>query len=60
MVGFEVISARFCYAFWVTIRNLLNFSKEVFFLFPTVSCSLSPGDRDRSRLGVQLGVVLKL
>ena len=58
MVDFDLILARFCDAFWVTIRNLLDFSIHIF--SPTVSCSLSPGDHDRSRFSVQFGVVLKL
>ena len=60
MVDFELIVARFCDAFRVTIRNLLDFSTDVSFFFPTVSFSLSPSDHDRSRFSVQFGVVLKL
>ena len=60
MVDFELIVARFCDAFWVTIRNLLDFSTDASFFFPTVSCSLSPSNHDWSRFSVQFGVVLKL
>ena len=60
MVDFELILARFCVAFWVTIRNLLDFSIEVSIFFPTIFCSPGPGDDDRIRFSVQFGVVLKL
>ena len=33
MVDFELILARFCVEFWVTIRNLLDFSTEVSIFF---------------------------
>ena len=36
---------------WVTIRKLLDFSIEVSIFFLTISCSVSPGDHDRSRFG---------
>ena len=59
IVDFELILARFCDSFWVTIRSLLDFSIAVsIYFFPTVSCSLNPGDHDRSRFCVQFGVVL--
>ena len=59
-VNFELILDSFCDAFWVTIRNLLDFNIEISCFFPTISCSLSPGDHDRSRFSVQFGVLLKL
>ena len=34
MVDFELILARFCDAFRVTIRNLVDFSKKVSISFP--------------------------
>ena len=40
MVDFELILARFCDAFWVSIRNLLDFSVEVSIFFP--DCVLFP------------------
>ena len=52
---------EFCDAFWVIIRDSLAFSIDVSKKkIPTISCSLSPGDYDRSHFSVQFGVVLKL
>ena len=44
---------------WPSVTYLILVQKSRFF-FPSTSCSLSPGDHDRSRFSVQFGVVLKL
>ena len=59
MIAFELTLDRFGVALWVTIRNLLDFCTEALIFSPTTSCSLSPGDHDRSRFMVQFGVILK-
>ena len=59
MVDFELILARVCDAFWVTIRNLVDFSVAISILFADLCAVLSPGEPDRSRFGVEFGVVLK-
>ena len=60
MVDFELILARLCDAFWVTIRNLILVYRSRLF-FTTISCSLiSPGDHDRSPFSVLFSVGLEL
>ena len=34
MVDFELVLARLCDAFWVTVRNLLDFGMDVSIFFP--------------------------
>ena len=60
MVDFELILARFCVAFWATIRSLLDFSKEVSKKNRLCRVPLAPVITTEVVLVFRFGVVLKL